>query len=457
MARGRVEAVVGQQGVLRRGGEADAVAQEDGLVELDVVADEGFRRIREERTEEVDEDAVHVPRPARGDGEGKADELAEMRLGRVMPVIGGRLGVEGDARLLHEFVQKRAGLVLGGHESVGVGDIREGFEGRVGLDGEHGRVRRREDFAGKARELVFGADVREFIAVEAVAPARVPVRGQGDIRADGRQELGDLRVLAPILDAFGELAFQFRGVGEDAFHGAEAREEVRRRLLADALDAGDVVGRVAGEREVVDHLGGGSEAPMFADPLLVVDFRRVARVGGTVEADVGGDELGGVLVWGGEVDREAFRRAEARQGAHHVVRLEAFRAQDGDVQGVRQLERVGDVGREVLGHFLPRGLVGGIGLLAEGRAGRVHRQDEVVGLFAAQDAQEAVRETQERGGVETGRGQARIAQEHEVALVEKGHQIDNEQFLHTRLLLGRLSVPRAGPGPAGRAGSPPNG
>ena len=93
MPRRRVHAVVREHRVVRHGGEADAVAVQDGAVELDVVRDEGLGRVGEEVAERVDLVGGDVPRLAGPDGEREADELAEVRFGGVVAVERGGFGV----------------------------------------------------------------------------------------------------------------------------------------------------------------------------------------------------------------------------------------------------------------------------------------------------------------------------------------------------------------------------
>ena len=171
---------------------------------------------------------------------------------------------------------------------------------------------------------------------------------------------------------------------------------------------------------------------MRAHRLDVVDLRLLAAARRAVEPHAGPDELRGVLVGRGHVDVEAGGGALDRERAHHVVRLEAVHAHDGNLQRGGELEGVGDVGGEVLGHLLALRLVGRVRLVAEGGTGRIHREDEVGGLLALEDGGEARDEAEKGGRVDAGGRQAGVAQEDEVALVEKGHEVDDEKLVHNR-------------------------
>ena len=161
--------------------------------------------------------------------------------------------------------------------------------------------------------------------------------------------------------------------------------------------------------------------PMLANFRLIIDFRRVARVGWTVEVDIRGDELCRVLVGGRQKDGETRLRTEFGKCADDIVRLKAFRLHNRDVEGFRKLKGIRNARRQIFGHLLPRRFVGGIGFFAESRTLRVHCQNEVIGLFAAQNAEKSVREPKERGSIDARGGHTRIPQEHEVSLIKKGH------------------------------------
>ena len=311
VARGGVEAVVGEHRVVRSGGEADAVAVEHVAVELAVVGDEHLGGVGEKRTEHVDERRVHIPRAPGLGGEGEPDQPAGRGVGRRHPrLTRGGLGVEGDARRGHQRLEELPRLLLGGNVAVVVGKVGKGGQGLWVRDswfvargswlvghGSRGSGRGGEAvLLRQTRELELRADGGELLRVGRAEAVGLPVRLDRHVGADGGEELRGHRVLAPGEHLLGELALDLADVGDDALDVAELRDEVRRGLLADAADAGDVVGRVAGEREVVDHLRGRGELPVLADLRLVVDLGGVAGVGRTVELHAGADELRGVLV-----------------------------------------------------------------------------------------------------------------------------------------------------------------
>ena len=166
--------------------------------------------------------------------------------------------------------------------------------------------------------------------------------------------------------------------------------------------------------------------PVLAHPSLVVDLRGVAGAGRAVEPHAGAHQLRGVLVGRREIHVEARGGALHGERAHHVVGLEALDAHDRYAQRLGQLEGVGDGRGEVLRHLLPLRLVGGVRLVPERRAGRVHRQDGVGRALLAQDGLQAVRQPEERRGVYAARSHARVAEKHEMPPVEEGHHVDYE-------------------------------
>ena len=176
---------------------------------------------------------------------------------------------------------------------------------------------------------------------------------------------------------------------------------------------------------------------MLADLRLVVDLSSVARMGGTIQLHAGADKLRRILVRRRHVDVEPRRCALHRQSAHYVIRLEAVNAHDGNLQRLGELERIGNRGREVFRHLLPLRLVGRVGLVTKRRPARVHCEDRVRRLLLLENRLQPVRQPEERRRVDTARRHPRIAQEHEVSLVEERHQVDDEKLVHPRTPISR--------------------
>ena len=109
--------------------------------------------------------------------------------------------------------------------------------------------------------------------------------------------------------------FSSAGVLEQRVERAEASDQLDRALLADTGHAGDVVARVADERQHVDNVGG-HDAEFLQDALLIEPRAVLARI---VDAHVIADELKEVLVDGHDHDLEAGRGRAPRHRADDVV------------------------------------------------------------------------------------------------------------------------------------------
>jgi hypothetical protein len=188
-------------------------------------------------------------------------------------------------------------------------------------------------------------------------------------------------------------------------HLVEAREQLVERpeladelgggLLPDAGHARDVVGRVALERLVVDHLVGPQAEPLV-DPLHVVDDRVLDAGAGGHQADARRDELEHVEVDGDDRGLEVVPSVELlRDRADDVVGLEAGQLVDGDTQRLDHLADLGELVAQVVGHLRPRALVLGVLLVPEGGPGQVERDGQVVRLEILQAAQDDAGEAED--------------------------------------------------------------
>ena len=174
---------------------------------------------------------------------------------------------------------------------------------------------------------------------------------------------------------------------------AELADQLRGGLLAHAGHARDVVGRVALERLVVDHLVGPEPEPLV-DPRDVVDDRVLDARSGRHQPDPRRDELEHVEVDGDDRRLEVVARLElAGDRADDVVGLEARHLVDRDAQRLDDLADLGNWSRRSSGIRCAGRLVLGVLVVAERRPGQVEGDREVVGLevldAAEDDAGEA--------------------------------------------------------------------
>ena len=152
---------------------------------------------------------------------------------------------------------------------------------------------------------------------------------------------------------------------------AEVADQLRRGLLADAGDAGDVVGRVALERLVVDHLVRPQPEPLV-DPRDVVHDRVLDAGPRRHQPDARGHELEHVEVDGHDRRLEVVSRIELlRDRPDDVVGLVAWHLVDRDPQRLDDLADLRELVAEVVRHPRPGGLVVGVLLVTERRAGQV--------------------------------------------------------------------------------------
>ena len=181
---------------------------------------------------------------------------------------------------------------------------------------------------------------------------------------------------------------------EHRLERAELLEELRRRLVADAGDAGDVVGRVALQPDQVGHQLG-RHAVALDHALVVVDPRVGDPARGRHHPDPVADHLVDVAVAGDDHHRDPGLARLRCERADHVVGLVAV---DLDV---REAERLGER-REVrpllleeVGARLALGLVLGVLLLAA-RPARVPGDDHALRLEVGEQLDHHRREAVDR-------------------------------------------------------------
>ena len=208
--------------------------------------------------------------------------------------------------------------------------------GRAGLDLDLLEVR------GARDRLQLGLGERLFQAAQRVAQLPVAehlaqvgaVRrlGELDLEVDVQRDVAHhrgqrlaharvVRVIDQVLLALG--ARDLVDAGEHAFEVAELLQQVRGGLVADAGDAGDVVGRVALEAdEVRDQLG--RDAVAVDHGLAVVDLRVRDAAGRGHDPHAVVDELVGVAVAGHDHHGHAALLGLLGEGGDHVVGLVAL-------------------------------------------------------------------------------------------------------------------------------------
>ena len=228
---------------------------------------------------------------------------------------------------------------------------------------------------------------------------------------------------------------------------APRRDQLRGGLLADPGDAGDVVGRIALERLVVEHLLGPQAPPLLDLREVVGHGVRDAATQRDHQLRVLADELQHVEVAGEDrgVETEALGLPDERGDG--VVGLEPLLLVLGDVQGAHDLLHLGDLLAHVVGHARPGRLVLRVAVVPE-RAGRqVERDRHPVGLHVLDRPQHDVREP-EHGGHELALGRRQgLLDEREVATVDEPVAVEQQEAFHRLRAcgVGRVKCTR-GPG-----------
>ena len=192
------------------------------------------------------------------------------------------------------------------------------------------------------------------------------------------QNAAEFGIGAMFEQAFLQLAlFHLRRRVECGGERSVILDQFGRGLRADPEDAGDVVDRIAHQREHVAHQFGRDAELLFdlggADPRALHRIEHIDRAA----LFAGADQLHQVLVGRDDGDVPALRCRGAGVGGDHVVRLDA------GFLDHRQAERAGGVANqrelrdEVLGRIGPVGLVLVVNLVAEALARLVEHHREV--------------------------------------------------------------------------------
>lgn len=266
------------------------------------------------------------------------------RIGEEVGLAAGQVGRDGRAVAGLAAAQAPLELALPGLEAVAVVKIEQaGFVHRLEGQGFQGRP-----------------------AGDMLAEVAVDLDGD-ELAAHGKPVQG----LAQVLTSH---ALDLVGRGDDAVERTMLGNPLGGRFGADFLHAGDVVDGVAHESQIVDDAVR-RDAKLGQDTGFIQAF--VAH--GVDELDVGRDELGQVLVAGGDQHLVTGLGRHAGQGADAIVGLDAG---DGEHRPAEEADDLVDglnLFAQRIRHGGPLGLVLGIPLVAEGGAGGVKDTGGVFG------------------------------------------------------------------------------
>ncbi len=221
---------------------------------------------------------------------------------------------------------------------------------------------------------------------------------------DQRVELAVLHHLAEVLaQRLALLAGDLVGPGDDVVEAVVGVDPLRGVALADAGDAGQVVGGLPHQRGELGVAVGRHAVPLLdgggRHPLHLRDAAHRVDHGGAVV-----DQLEGVAVAAADQHLEVAVHRLRGQRADDVVGLEAGLLDERHAQRLEHLLDQGDLAGELLGRLGAVGLVVGELLAAEGLPRDVEGDGEVGRLLVAQHVDEHRGEAVDGVGVLAGRG-----------------------------------------------------
>jgi len=233
---------------------------------------------------------------------------------------------------------------------------------------------------GEARDEAAELEVAEQLddrgAVVGAAAGAVEVERDREIGDDPRHLAAVEHLLVVRLDRRAQLWGERPDGGVHALDRLVRGDEPCRGLLADAGNAGNVVGGVALERLEVDNLVR-PEAVAGHDLRFVVDHGVLKALAGGHDLRARRDELEGVEVTRQDERIEVQRLGLPGERADNVVGLESGKRVHRDAQLVEELLAPLELRAQLIRHRLPGGLVRRIALVTERRRGQVEARGDV--------------------------------------------------------------------------------
>ena len=287
---------------------------------------------------------------------------------------------------------------------VGMGDFVLKLAAHFGIERMHisqASVLAGPQFVELGEELELLIDTAESDGVRRLDEEVVKREFEGDVALNGREAFAHLDAFTIVPEAIAvHLALDFSMPVERGFERAELLQKVDGPFLTDAGRTGDVIDRVASEREVV-----GDEFGLDAHKFLHLDRIVDGVVFGWIQhIDAIGDQLHHVLITGDDDDVEALLLGAPRDGTDNVVRFVAGELQDGDIHSAKKLANVRDLRRQVLGHLGAIGFVIGEGFLALGFADALEDGGHILRLEGLRQLPDHVVENEDRLGGDAGGG-----------------------------------------------------
>src|SRR3989344_4693290 len=185
------------------------------------------------------------------------------------------------------------------------------------------------------------------------------------VRMNCRECLGEGRIRFPALQKFDDSGLHalcesggiFLECFVDIVERAESLYELRRDLFTDALDAGNVVRRIAAKRLVINDVLRSESVPLRHRLRIVEDGVGKSFAQGEY-AHTRANELQGVHVACRNNSLDVFTRREfAHDSPHHIIGLEACVLIDGNAERLEYFWRDLQLGNEFVLGLYARGLV----------------------------------------------------------------------------------------------------
>ena len=311
-----------------------------------------------------------------------------------------------------------------GHARRGHGSIRG--DAAQGLGGvARGLAGHRRQPLDQGAELVLAEETDDGLAVVVAEAGGLEVEVDRQVADDRREVLAHEHGIAVLDELVAQLVrLDLVDPLVQRLERPELADELGRGLLADPGHARDVVGRIALERLVVDHLGGHEVEPL-GDLRGVVQDRVLDPRPGRHQPGVVGHQLEHVQVAGHDGGVEAAPLGVHGDRADDVVGLVAGQLVDGDAQRLDDLADLRELVAEVVRHPLAGGLVLGVLLVPEGRPLEVERDRDVVRLDVRDPAQDDAAEAEDR--VDELALRRRQGREGEVAAVDEPVAVEQHQ------------------------------
>ena len=277
----------------------------------------------------------------------------------------------------------------------------------IGLGDGRGRRRFPEPFEQPGHQGAEGELIEQDLDLVAVPLPLTELTGidvERDVADQQRHLTVEEHPVARVAQVLALLRGELVEVREDPLEVAVGGDELRRRLLADAGHARQVVARVAAERGVLGVLAGGDPGAL-GDAGFVVEHvvGDAATVVEHLDVRVF-DELVGVAIAGDDDDVAAGGGGAGGERGDHVVGLDALDLQRGDAQRGDHFVDQRDLRHEQAGRFLAAGLVRVVEVVAERAAGRVEDHDDLVGVLVGEHLHQHRREPVDRVGDRAVRG-----------------------------------------------------